>query len=84
MTVKELIELLKVVQDQDRIVVMQKDAEGNGYSPLYCLSLGAYDAETTWYGEVGLEVLTAEDEARGYSHEDVVDGEPCIVLEPVN
>ena len=33
MTVRELIEALRAV-DPDLLVVLQEDAEGNGYSPL--------------------------------------------------
>ena len=83
MTVKELIVLLQE-EDQDRIVVMSKDAEGNYYSPLDDMHACAYRAETTWYGEVGLEELTEEDKENGYTEEDVIDGEKAIRLWPVN
>jgi len=46
MTVKELIEQLKK-EDPDRLVIMAKDPEGNGYSPLSDFWSGAYRAETT-------------------------------------
>lgn len=83
MTVKQLIEELNG-HDPERIVVMSRDAEGNGYSPLAESTTGAYAPETTWYGEVGLEKLTQENIADGYGEEDVVDGQPCLVLWPVN
>ena len=83
MTVAELIEKLKDV-DPDRIVIMASDAEGNDYSPLYSFWEGAYKAETTWYGEVGIEELTEEDWNKGYREEDVVDGDKAIILCPVN
>ena len=83
MTVKELIEELQKV-DQNRIVIMSKDAEGNSYSPYRQFWEGAYKAETTWYGDVGLETLTKEDEEQGYTEEDVLDGEPAIILCPIN
>lgn len=83
MTVRELIEQLSSVEP-DRIVVMSKDAEGNGYSPLADWWGGSYKAETTWYGEAGLESLTPEMEAKGYGDGDVVRGVPAIILQPVN
>lgn len=86
MTVGELVaELSKT--DQSRIVIMQKDAEGNGYSPLAGIddSFG-YTAETTWHGDVGMQALSDEDRKRGYSEEDLCgpDAKPCVVLYPVN
>ncbi len=68
MTVKELIRKLQTV-DQYREVILQKDSEGNGYSPLsgteHRLS---YEAENSWSGEVN----------------DNGSGLPCVVLFPVN
>lgn len=84
MKVRELLEQLKGV-DPEREIVMSKDAEGNGYSPLSSLWEGRYRAETTWYGDVGLEILTAEDRQRGYTDEDVIDdGVPAVILVPTN
>ena len=83
MTVKELIEKLKD-EDPDRIVVLQKDAEGNGFSPLYSYWLGSYVAETTWYGEMWLEELTEEDIEVGFTEEDVKQGQKAVSLTPVN
>ena len=93
MTIKELIETLSAM-DPDRIVVIQKDAEGNGYSPLEgaddnCL----YTADTTWSGEVGKQTLTDDDRKNGYTDddrkngytdEDLGSGVPAVVLFPVN
>lgn len=83
MTVAELIEKLQQ-ENPKRIVVMAKDAEGNGHSPLHDFWAGAYRAETTWYGDVGLETLSADDEERGYTEGDIVEGEPALILMPVN
>lgn len=84
MTIKELIEALQK-EDPERLVVCQKDPEGNGYSPLSEWWTGAYRAETTWSGEAGLEKLTAEDEKSGYGQEDVIkDGVKALFLVPVN
>ena len=83
MKVKDLIKLLQK-EDQDRIVIMSKDGEGNNYSPLDEISTCSYRAETTWWGEVGLEELTDESIEQGYAEEDVVDGEKALCLWPVN
>ena len=83
MTVRELITLLEQ-HDPDRIVVMAKDSEGNSYSPFSDAWTGAYLAETTWMGEVGLEVLTQEDREDGFDESDVLDGVPALILCPVN
>lgn len=84
MTVKELIAELSRLE-QDRIVVMSKDSEGNSYSPLADIGRSAYIAETTWNGSIGIEKLTAKLKAKGYTKEDVIsDGQPAVVLWPTN
>jgi hypothetical protein len=84
MKVKTLLDLLKEV-DPDRKVIMSKDSEGNSYSPLYSIWFGAYRPESTWGGEVGLEELTEEDIAHGYSEDDVIsDGQSAVILQPTN
>jgi hypothetical protein len=72
MKVKELIKLLKK-EDPERLVVLSKDAEGNGFSPLDELETRGYIAECTWCGET-------VDEDR-YIGEDC---EPCLILWPIN
>ena len=77
MTVKELIALLQTC-DQDRIVVISRDSEGNGYSELYCVESAMFCD-----GEIGLEDLTAELEKLGYGEEDVMEeGKRAVVLYP--
>lgn len=51
MNVHELITLLKRMP-LGATVVLQKDAEGNGYSPLADVRQGHYRAETLWTGEI--------------------------------
>jgi hypothetical protein len=82
-TVLELIEKLKEC-DPKRIVIMSADSEGNNFSPLADMEECAYRAETTWYGESGPEKLTPELEERGFTEEDIIDGEPALCLWPVN
>ncbi len=85
MTVKELIEELKDM-DPERLVVLQKDSEGNGFSPLSGADDNArYVAETTWHGEIKYERLSAEQRIQGYTDSDVTSqGVPACVLFPVN
>lgn len=70
MTVKELRDLLATLPD-DTLVVMAKDAEGNGFSPCEAAQSAYYRAETTWSGNI-----EAAKRGRGYK--------PCVVLWPVN
>lgn len=51
MKVKELIEELKQL-DPEAEVILQKDAEGNGYSPCAGVQACIYVPESTWGGEV--------------------------------
>lgn len=50
LTVKDLKELIKDLPD-DMPVVMSKDGEGNGFSPLSDYSMGKYAPDSTWSGE---------------------------------
>jgi hypothetical protein len=68
MTVQGLIDLLRH-HDPGALVVVAKDAEGNEFSPLDCLSKGGYAARAKWSGVVG-------NLGEG--------GEPCVVVWPLN
>ena len=85
MTVRELIEQLQE-RDPDEVVILQKDAEGNGHSPLEDFSnCDTYLPESTRSGEVGFSALTPELVKEGYSKEDVIcGGVPAVVLCPAN
>lgn len=50
MTVNELRKLLKNLPGWYE-VILSKDAEGNGHSPLDEIEIGAYDPETAYSGE---------------------------------
>lgn len=76
-TVKELIEILSELP-QDSVVVLQKDSEGNGYSPLAGAEAAKYIPENTYSGEV----LCQEDVDDGeYEGQDMMD---CVVIHPIN
>lgn len=83
-TVKELIEILQK-EDPNKVVVMSRDPEGNGYSTLCDIDGNSrHDLET---GETGLETLTEDLKVAGYTDEDVMsypDAVSCIVFWPTN
>lgn len=70
MKVKDLIKALQKV-DPEKIVVMAKDEEGNGYSPLEGISEGVYEADSSYSGEYG-------------TVEDFPSGKKAICLHPRN
>lgn len=76
MTVGQLREQLEQLPEE-LIIVMSKDAEGNGYSPLSSVERALYSAESNWSGEVHDE----EDPEDVDLWPDTV---RCIVLGPVN
>lgn len=86
MKVRELIEVLQQM-DPERVVVLQKDGEGNGYSP--CDGVddnAAYSPDSTWSGSVRRQKLSAADCKAGFTKEDLAPkgAQPCVVLWPVN
>jgi hypothetical protein len=89
-TVGELLDYL-ATQPRDRKVVLRKDAEGNGHSPLADAWEAMYAAESTWSGETyvlpeELAELMAGDNEQGWSEDDGApdDAERVVVLGPVN
>lgn len=84
-TVKDLIRVLQM-EDPDRVVLISKDAEGNGFLPLatiYTASCRVPDDEGE--GEeikTGLERLTDDLRRQGFTSEDILQGEPAVVLVP--
>ena len=83
-TVGDLLDYL-ATQPRDRKVILQKDAEGNGYSPLTEAAEGMYAAGSTWSGEV----YSTPEEIAADPHMDEEDAAPddaerVVVLGPVN
>lgn len=77
-TVKDLITILKSIENKDRVIILSRDEEGNGFAPLAELWASAYKD-----GDVGIEELTQKLEEQGYSEEDVIkNGQPCVVFWP--
>jgi hypothetical protein len=85
MNVKELKALLENLPDEME-VILQKDAEGNGYSPLSDADADCvYLPETTWYGEVYSTRWTADDAAMSDEEwNDILEKPRALVLCPVN
>lgn len=76
MTVKQLKKLLENIDD-NRIVVLQIDSEGNGYNKCRGVDDNAlYDAETH---KVGMERI---DEDGPYTEEDLGKGKKAVVIFP--
>lgn len=85
MKVKKLIEELQKC-NPDLEVILQSDAEGNGYSPLYSLDDNCvYEKETNWSGFVYDTNWTA-DEADMTEKEwkKILKKPRCVVLCPTN
>lgn len=87
MTVKDLRALLAGVEDE-RPVILAKDSEGNGFSPVAEASLDlVYVPYTRWVGETHIAALTAELRAQGFTDEDLYHGDTgqlALVLWPCN
>ena len=85
MKVKELIEELSKL-DPESQVILQKDAEGNGYSPLYAVDGDAvYLSDSTWSGDVYSTNWTADDaDMDAEEWAEMLKKHRCVVLAPVN
>lgn len=85
MKVKDLLAALAAA-DPEADVILQKDAEGNGYSPLEGADLNAvYVPASTWSGGVYSMDWTAEDACKTDAEWAEIQAKPrCVVLHPVN
>lgn len=83
MTVKDLREALEGLPD-DLIVIMSKDAEGNGYSPLADVDPGyTYWADSTYSGEAHpTKPDDVDEDDWDYWWDE--GGVPCLLLDPTN
>ena len=81
-TVKDLLKELKAM-DQDRIVVLQRDPEGNGYSP--CKGADDNAAYNEREGGAGKQELLPIDLERGFDENDLAcnNSIPCVILFPM-
>lgn len=85
MKVKDLIELLQTMPE-DADVILQKDAEGNGFSPLEGADADCvYVPYNTWCGEVYDTRWTADDADMDEDEwNDLLSLPRSVVLFPVN
>lgn len=85
MTVAKLIEALSALPKHMKVII-QKDAEGNDYSPLYAVDGNAiYIPQNTWSGEVHSVNNSPDYEPDDWSE---IEKHPhacaCCVLAPIN
>lgn len=85
MKVKDLLEALAHA-DPSADVILQKDAEGNGYSPLAGADLNAvYVPGSDWSGDVYSMEWTADEACKTLAEWAALQANPrCVVLYPVN
>lgn len=91
MKIKDLIEQLAQIENQDALVVLSKDGEGNDYSPLDEVDYDKcwkYMPNSTWSGDVVMTTLNDEWREKGFTDEDVSSdskniAEDVVVLWPV-
>jgi hypothetical protein len=80
LTVGALKKLIKGISD-DTLIVAAIDPEGNAYRPIVDHTLGFNYDEANM--DVGPAEISDEDKMRlGYTDEDVVEGEACLLLWP--
>ena len=78
MNIKELKEIIEDLDD-NVLVVVSCDSEGNGYSE----ATGCSTRYNYSDGEIGFSKLTAKDKKEGYGEGDLLkDGDPAFVLWP--
>lgn len=84
MNVKELIDYL-LGFDPETEIIIQKDSEGNGYSPLAGAEDGFYVPDSTWSGEFYSPDYTIEDTLLDDEEFEAMRNRPrSIVFYPVN
>lgn len=84
MKVKDLKDLINNLDD-DMEVILQKDSEGNGYSPLSGGDEAVYVAESSYSGDVYSLNWSAEDCDLSEDEWEKIKKQPhCIVLYPIN
>ena len=85
MKVKELKELLESLPD-DMDVIIQKDSEGNGYSPLSGGDSNAvYITDSTYSGDVYTITWSAKDACKEDDEwEEILSKPRALILYPIN
>ncbi len=85
MNIKELKEIISNLPDEMEIII-QKDSEGNQYSPLLGVDLNSvYVPENTWYGEAYPTDWTADDAGMEEDEwEEILSKPRALILYPIN
>jgi len=85
MTVKELKAELENLPD-DMEVILQKDSEGNGYSPLAGADVNSvYIPDSTWSGDVYSMEWSADDACKDEDEwQDIKNKPRALILYPIN
>jgi hypothetical protein len=85
MKVKELMRLLEK-ENPESEVILQKDSEGNGYSPLYAVDGDAvYVPASTYSGDVFSLEWSADEACMPEPAWEAMKQQPrCVVLAPTN
>lgn len=85
MTVKELKDAILNLPDEME-VILQSDAEGNGFSPLCGIDTDCvYIPETTWHGQVYSTEWTADDACMEEDEwEEILSKPRALILYPIN
>jgi hypothetical protein len=84
--VKDFKKLLELYNEED-IIVMSSDGEGNNFSPFSDMEKVIYVPINEYSGEIYNRELTKEMRENGWSDEDLYDGNDginAIVLYPIN
>ena len=84
MKVKELIAELSKCEDQDALVILSIDQEGNNFHPIRDVddNSGYEDLDGVGLGNVGIWNLTEKLQADGFTAEDVVRKQRAVVIWP--
>jgi len=85
MTVKELLKELEDT-DPETEVILQKDGEGNGYSPLAGVDIDTvYIPDSTWSGDIYPMEWSCEEACMDEDEwDEIKDRTKCVLLYPVN
>lgn len=82
-TVRDLINALSRF-NQDRVIILAKDPEGNGYSPLAGIDEGLYVPTSTWAGDMYYWDSGDHETMQLYDEILASGGQKALVLGPVN
>jgi hypothetical protein len=84
MKIKDLIKELSEL-NQELEIIVSRDAEGNGYSPMYSFYQAKYHPNNDWSGEIiDVELNSNDKEYLEYADEIKDECIDCVVFTPSN